>query len=462
MCRTTVRAAELSYNRSKVYIIRPRIVVKRMSVTVPFTELEEAVFHIERKYSPWNIQIELTSERIDTDRLHSAAVEACNSHPLSRARRKEHHGLDTDLVWEIPDKVENVPVEVASASTQGEIDEVRSRFYSGGFDLTKGVQLRLLSLHGNESDRLLFCASHIPCDGVGALRFVRSVCQAYRGEEIGTDPVSFKESRQVLDEVRPSSVSDRLRKIGNAATHLGNTVDASDGVEKDGDTNRDEWGFVHRGLDGLTERMVKNRPEGVSVNDVLLTGFHLAVEEWNTERGSSPEKVSTMMPVNLRPDDWFYEVVGMYALFESVSTRTRHRSSGNRALREVASQTEEIKNKNKAVSFLESLRLIPPETPVNLRGQIAEFLRGPGGRLVDSTVLSNLGRVPGPAPSLGDEPCELWFSPPTLSMIPVGVGAVTSDGTARIVLRHLLSHLGREEARDFADLYVEKLGDLVE
>lgn len=428
-----------------------------MSVAVPFTELEEAVFHIERKHGSWNIQMELTSDGIDTDEIHDAAVEACNSHPMSRARRKQHHSLDTDLTWEIPESIETVPVEVASVGTKEKLNALRTQFYSGGFDLTEGVQLRLLVIHGGEEDRLLVCTSHVPCDGVGTLRFVRSICQAYRGEEIDSDPVDLEKSRQVLEEARPSSVSDKLRKIGSAATHLGNTVDASDGVKKEGGTDEDGWGFIHRSLDGLTTKMVKNRPDGVSVNDVFLTGFHLAVEEWNKERGGSPEKVSTMMPVNLRPDDWFYDVVGMYALFESVSTRPRHRSNEAPALSEVASQTTEIKNKNKAVSFLESLRLIPPETPVELRGQIAEFLRGPGGRLVDSTVLSNLGRVPEPTPSLGDEPGELWFSPPTLSMIPVGVGAVTSEGTARIVLRHLLSHMGREAADEFADLYVEEL-----
>ncbi|MFP4174880.1 MAG: hypothetical protein ACLFSW_03780 [Halobacteriales archaeon] len=43
-----------------------------------------------------------------------------------------------------------------------------------------------------------------------------------------------------------------------------------------------------------------------------------------------------------------------------------------------------------------------------------------------------------------------------------GVGVVTSDGTARMVLRHLLSHLGRDAGEAFADLYVEKLGEVAE
>jgi NRPS condensation-like uncharacterized protein len=430
-----------------------------MSKTVPFTALEEAVFHIERKHGPWNIQMEVTADSIDAERVGEAAVEACNAHPLARARRREYDGLDTDLVWEIPDEVGAVPVEETSVSRGDELDEVRTRFYSRGFDLTDGVPHRLSVVHGEE-DRLLVCSSHVPCDGVGALRFVRSVCRAYRGENVGGS-VGFERSREALEEVRPSSVTNRLRKVGNAATHLGNTVDASDGVVGEGGTDREGWGFVHRSLDGLTDRIVGGRPDGVSVNDVFLTALHLAVEDWNKGRGRPPEKVSTMMPVNLRPDGWFYDAVGMYALFESVETRGTDRRRTASATHKVANQTRYIKEKDEAVSFLESLRLIPPETPVGVRGQIAEFLRGPGSRLVDSTVLSNLGRVPEPASSLGDGEGEVWFSPPTLSMIPVGVGVVTSDGTARAVLRHLLTHLGRDSAEEFADLYVEKLGEVV-
>jgi len=169
-----------------------------MSDTVPFTALEEAVFHIERKYSPWNIQIEVTAEDIDADRLHDAAVEACNAHPLTRARRKEYHGLDNDLVWEIPDGVETVPVDEVTVEDERKLDETRTRFYGGRFDLTEGVQFRLLVAHGPEKDRLLVCMSHIPCDGVGTLRFVRSVCQAYRGEEIDDAPVGFEGVTQGL------------------------------------------------------------------------------------------------------------------------------------------------------------------------------------------------------------------------------------------------------------------------
>ena len=177
-----------------------------MSATVPFTALEEAVFHIERKYSPWNVQIEVTAEEIDAERVHEAAVDACNSHPLARARRKEHQGLDTELLWEIPDSVESVPVDETYVGSDRELGEVRTRFYSGDIDLTDGVPFRVLVTHRDGQDRLLVCASHVPCDGVGALRFTRSVCQTYRGEEVDDDRRALLAS--VLDLHRGADARD--------------------------------------------------------------------------------------------------------------------------------------------------------------------------------------------------------------------------------------------------------------
>lgn len=434
-----------------------------MGATVPFTVLEEAIFHIERKYTPWNVQVEVeTSGDIDTGRLHEAAVEACDNHPLARARRREHSGYDTDFFWEIPESVETVPVGEATVDDQRELDEVRTGLYGERFDLTEDVPFRLMVTREPDGDRLLVCTSHVPCDGIGALRLTRSVCQAYRGETPDSDPVDFETARGALEDVRPSSLMERLEQIGNAAKHLGNTVDGPDRIAKDGTTEDEGCGFVHEGLDGLTEKVVKNRPDGVSVNDVLLANLHTTIDGWNRRHRDPADKISLMMPVNLRPTDWFYGVVGMYALFETVSTKPPDRRDTDSVLQEVARQTTKIKERDTAVSFLESLRLIHPETPVGVRGQMPELLKGLGSRLVDTAVLSNLGVVPEPVPSLtGDGPEAVWFSPPCQTPTTLGLGVVTAGGSINLSFRHAFSVFDRGGARDFADLYVENLTDMV-
>lgn len=437
-----------------------------MSDTVPFTKLEEAVFSIERKYTPWNVQLELEAERrIDVVRLREAARAAFAVHPFARARRRPHDGLDTGVAWEIPDRVEDVPLTVVRSEGQ-ELDTTRTVFYGEPFDLLESPPLRLLVVRGAGTaggDRLLVCASHVSVDGVGTLRFLRSLCRAYRGADLEADPVDLETSRSVLEDVQPSSLLGRLEMLGAAAGRLEGIVDRPARIAAEGASDELAWGFVHRRIDDdVVDRVVGDRPEGASVNDVLLAALHLAIDDWNARHGDDAGTISLMMPVNVRPREWFYEVVGMYALFESVTTKPRHREDPRATLERVTEQTTAIKEDDRAAAFLESLDLIPSITPVGLRQQLPEFLKGPGEGLLDTAMLSNLGRVPEPALSLdGEGPAPMWFSPPCWQPTPLGVGVATVEGTMRLVFRYVTTTLDRAAAESFADLYLERLPDPV-
>lgn len=436
-----------------------------MSTRVPFTVLDEAMYHIERKHSPLNIQLGVgAGGRIDIDRLREAVVEACEAHPLARAKQREAEGWERGYDWEVSAAPPDPPVREVSVEDTEEFAEVQTEFYSEPFDLTEEPPFRLLVARDAEEsgcDRLLTSVSHVPADGVGTLRLVRTVSQAYNGDEIETD-VNLEESRDVPDDARPSSVTKRLERLGNAASHLTNTVDAPESIAKDGASGRDGWGFVERRLGELGDRVVRNRPNGASVNDVLLAALHLTIDDWNREHGESTEKISLMMPINLRPRDWFYDVFGMYAIFGSVSTKSAHRGDALSTVRRVSSQTEELKERDRAAAYVESLNLIPPTTPVGLRGQLPEFLKGPGERLLDTAVLSNLGRVPEPLPALeGDKPESVWFSPPCIDGMPVGIGVATAGGEMHLSFRHTFDQFDGDAARRFADTYVENLAETV-
>lgn len=442
--------------------------------TVPFTMLEEAVHHIERTYTPWNVQFEVeTAARIDPDRLREAATAAAEAHPLARARRRPATSLQSRYVWEIPGSVDEVPVATVAPGDGSDLAAARTRFFGEPFDLTDPPPFRLLVARGAgregpdggpAGDGLLVCASHVPVDGVGTLRLVRSICRAYRGEPIEPDPVDVETSRSVLDEARPSSLSERVGLVGSAAARLRQTVDRPARVSEDGASDRFEWGFVRRSLgDDRSAAVVADRPDGASVNDVLLAALHLAIDGWNRGHGEDPDTISSMMPVNVRPREWFYEVVGMYTLFESVTTGAEHRRSPGRTLERVVEQTTAIKRDDRATAFLESLDLIPAPTPIGVRGLLPELLRGPGRGLLDTAMLSNLGRIPGPAPSLTDAgPGELWFSPPCWEPTPLGIGVVTVGGSMQLVFRYASTTMDRAAARRFADRYVESVDRVVE
>ncbi|MXR50782.1 hypothetical protein GRX03_04070 [Halovenus sp. WSH3] len=165
------------------------------------------------------------------------------------------------------------------------------------------------------------------------------------------------------------------------------------------------------------------------------------------------------MPVNLRPPEWFYERFGMYTLFESITTRSRHRENPETAVEHVAEQTASVRREGSAAGFLESLNLVPALTPVGVKRRSPELLRGPGEGLVDTVMLSNLGRVPefegtGAA-------ATLWFSPPSWKPTPVSIGVVTVGDEMSLVLRHMRDCLDDDAACRFASLFETQLRRVV-
>lgn len=435
-----------------------RPVVKR----APFTRLEEAVFHVERMYTPWNIQVEIeTSERIDRTRLREAVRTAYDTHPIAKARRRPGGAGGTDYDWEAPEKAP-VPIEVAEAS-EADLEALRQRFYGDDIDLSTSPPLRLLIVRngGDDGDLLWFCSSHVAVDGVGAYRILQTICTAYRGEEPTPSRFEFGDSREVLDGFRPDAYRRRARLLGQTAHRLDYLFDPPSKLPGADASDVGGWRYRHRRLDDEAVDALL-AADGASVNDYLLTAMHLALDRWNREAGASAEKVSVMMPVNLRPREWFYEGVGLYTFFESVATRPPDRRDPETALARITEQTREIKQETRYLGFLEWLNLVPSVVPLWLKKRLPKLLDGPGERLLDTAVLSNLGRLPEPFPALsGETPESLWCTPPCWLPTPVSIGVVTLGEEMHLGFRYTQSAFDANEADAFADRYCETLADVV-
>jgi hypothetical protein len=106
--------------------------------------------------------------------------------------------------------------------------------------------------------------------------------------------------------------------------------------------------------------------------------------------------------------------------------------------------------------------MIPDGIPIGLREQLPEIFRGPGRRLADTAILTNLGNIP-MYPSVGPETEDRpWFSPPAWWGTPVGLGVATIDGEVNIMARYLLTKFDDDGARRFMDTYVEWIERLIE
>jgi NRPS condensation-like uncharacterized protein len=436
-----------------------------MTTTVPFTSLDEAVLHLEEELEPWNVQIEVGSATtLDAERLYGAVETAAGAHPLTRARRRDYSTLDGEYVWEIPEEVDTVPLKRADAADSDALADLRTQFYSPRVELRESPPFRVALARGagiDGGDRLMLCGSHVAMDGVGTLRLARSICRAYRGQPIDEPPVGLAESRAVLDD-GPDSLAEAGTRLAEGLGRLPDALDDPTRVAVDGGSEADGWGFVHRELDpDLVDSLVGDRPEDVSVNDCFLAALHLAIDAWNADHGEESDRISPTVPVNARPRDWFYETVGMYAPFVSVDTKPCHRSSPGAAVERVVAQTERLERHDGAGWVTDALKPLDP-LPVGAKRLVPGFLGATDYRFVDSTVVSNLGRVPDVPALDGDgDDADLWFSPPSMMPLGVGFGIATLDGEVRLVTRYSQAQFDQDAAERFTDLYLCWLADTI-
>ncbi|RXK49063.1 hypothetical protein [Halorientalis pallida] len=437
-----------------------------MTETVPFTPLEEAIFYIERMHGPWNVQFEVeTTARIDADRLRAAVIAACNAHPLARARKRPHDETDRRCHWAIPDAIADLPPETVTVVDDLTASET-SAFYRERFDPPEELPFRVLVGRGegrDDGDRVLICSNHVAADGVGGAQFVRSLCRAYRGEAPDVEPVALGTARAAVGDAGPTSPRTTLELLSDALCSLGTTLREPARIAGNGGVEAEGWLFERRRLDAaLTERVLGERSERATVNDAMLAALHRCIEAWNRDHGEPAGRISVMMPLNLRPREWFYDVVGMFTAIASISTRRRDRRDPGTTLRTVVEQTRRIKDRDRATIPHEVAKRVPSGTPVGLKEWVPELLNGLGRRFVDTAVLSNLGRIPAPRPGFTpDDDPTLWFSPPSFTLAPVGIGVATVGGAIHVTGRYWRRTFDADAAAAFTDRYLDCLEAVV-
>lgn len=432
-----------------------------MTRTIPFTALEAGVFHLERAMAPWNIQFELAShDPLDPDRLAEAVERAAQHHPMAAVRcardgdGRTHWVVDDDPAVEVT-RVGDTPV-----------DEFRTRFYGERLDLSTAPPFRVALARGaapgdGDGDRVLFCTSHVPMDGVGTLRLVRSVCRAYRDDSL-VDPLEVSTARRRYA-AYGDSTRGTVRRAGETLSRLVTALrDPPVRLAREGGADDPRWGFHHRHLDpALVTRLTEGRPAGVSVNDALLAALHRTVASWNAAHDQPTDRVSLMVPVNARPRSSFYEGVGMFAPFVSVATDRTDRRDQTRTLAAVRRQTRRVRSHDSAAWVTDVLDLLGPALPTVVGRGVPWLLDRTDYRLVDTAVLSNLGRLPSLPGFTADAPAGVWFSPPTVMPMGVGIGVATHDGAMRLAVRYAFEQFDAAGVERFVDRYVERLRDVV-
>lgn len=309
--------------------------------TLTFSELEASILQIEQVSEPWNIQMEIAADAtIDVSRLQDAIAGACARHPLARARLRHWNPGDRAYRWVVPDAVDVPALREIDCADDDALDDLRAEHYSQRLALDVSPPLRAVLARRPHGDSVLFCLSHVATDGVGAHRLLQSVTRAYRGADDPPDPLSLDDARRLDRHLAPADGRERRGRGAEAPRRLREALHAPARIAPDGGAARDGYGFVGRVLPAeRLQRLLDHRPHGATFNDVLLAASMLTVERWNIAHGIDSDRVSVTMPVNTRPRDWFWEIVGNYASFLPVSTRARDRSDLTAATAVVTPQT---------------------------------------------------------------------------------------------------------------------------
>ena len=306
--------------------------------------------------------------------------------------------------------------------------------------------------------------SQVVTDAAGAYRFLLSVMRTYAGvDDTQPSDIDVIKARHLGGELGAKSMPDRLRRARRLLAYLGRSVQLPTRIAPVFGENKAGLSFVsHTFSQQETDALGKLRLGGSTLNDVLATVLHIAVERWNLQRNESSGRITLMNVMNYRPITWRQEGVGNFSLWVNVATKAADRRNYEDALRAITEQTRKYKS-DETAGLLVDLLDLAQALPGPVRKQLTNLMPLTGNFVVDTAVLNNLGRVPDipdPAGRAG-RITAIRFSSPTRMPMGVAVGVVTLRGELTITFRYRRAQFDRFAAEAFRDNFLRVLEDLL-
>jgi NRPS condensation-like uncharacterized protein len=426
---------------------------------VPFGLVDEAIHLLDSEADPWSIQLEArVAGPLDEGRLREAVASALSRHRMARARAHSAGGWRAQSHWEIPDRPDVDPVRVVECPDDESLTAARAELQSASVALEQSPPLRVWLVRHPHGDVVMLNVNHAAMDGLGALRVLESVARAYAGDHDPAASVEEAEAHRLPARLDRIDAVSRIRRYLALIDKLGDLVVPPARVAADGGGDEAGYGFHHVTLPPARTRALAELDHPGTLNDLLLAALHLAIADWNDEHGEPCDHVGVLVPANLRPAEWRRDMVGNFTLPARVATTTDDRKTPESTLAAVTACTRRKKESGMGTALLELLcrtRSVPRWAKRAMVG----LLPLTGNRLVDTAMLSNLGRFDD-APSFGAEAgelTELWFSPPTRMPLGLSVGAATVSGRLHLAFRYRRCLFGPEAARRFVDGYIARL-----
>ncbi|WP_165759358.1 condensation domain-containing protein [Mycobacterium decipiens] len=425
-----------------------------MSKRIPFNQVDTAIYHSDQAPYLWNIHFEVRVEgRLDPSRLAAAALEAVRRHPMARARIRPFGRMTRTIHWWIDDEVAAVPLEIVDCTQDAEVQAVRVRLLNRRIDLQVGPPLALALAHHPKGDYLIMSLSHVVGDGVSAYRLMASICRAYTGSADPQPDLPLAQVRNLRGHVRRRNPADARTRLRAVARHLSDSRnDPPVSLAVDGGSGGAQGQGIHllRFDRDEAERIAARRVKPATINDLLLAALAVTIRRFNDLRGVAPGRISLLMPVNLRPAEWRYELVSNIVSMVPVRVPECAQSDLAAAQAAVAKRTAELKEKRLAgvaVDIFGMLGILP----AGARNAAVRWSHGLPADSAETGVLTNMGVVPPLDFGAGaGTTTEGWGSGPAGMPLGISVAIGSCNGQIFLTLRYCRGQFDAEGAAQFA------------
>jgi NRPS condensation-like uncharacterized protein len=428
--------------------------------TIPLTEADAGFVYFPRAGKCWSIHLEIhLTGRIDPDRLRSAALLACERHPIARARILPLEKGDRGFRWGVQEQPSPPELEIVECDGEGapSLAEARARVMASFPSLEAVPPFALRLLRRPQHDVLILCVRHAASDGLGTIRLMTSILRAYAGLE---DPLPTFDQLQARD-LRPLVVPAtrrerlwRLAKLPATVFHRSKPVALAPVPSEDGGEGVLLLSFDERETAALEQR----RQGAATLNDVMLGGLALAIRRWNQQHGARPGRIALAVPFNLRPPRWNGEVLGNFAALLPVSIPKRTPDDLDALIAAAAKSTQRGKRNHTPQALFDVLPRLMAMLPLSFRRQMGVRRPDIVDRVQDTAILSNLGRVtlPDPGGEAGTVR-DAWITPPAGFTRGVAIAFCSWEGRLLLGLTHQRAYLSDGAAAEFAELYRDVL-----
>lgn len=424
--------------------------------STPFNLLDELFLHLDQSTQPLSMHQEVRAEgRIDGVKLLTAIQHAASCHPMARAFMLPWKPSDREYRWGIADSLAVSVLKEVECDDERDVARHRMELLAESVPLVASPPFRCLLAHHPQGDYLILNINHTVCDAAGEARLLLSIIRAYAGVPDPLPHFHALQHRDLAQLFGSTSLADQIKRYAPLAQYLAQSLLPPSRIARESAVEDEGFGlhFLKFSPQDLA-RICARREQKTSVNDVLLAALHLTVQGWNEQHQKKAERITAMMPVNLRPLAWQTEVVGNYSVFVAIGSQSTDRQNFSRTVRAVNRWTQWYKETKGTAQLIDLLRGAH-WLPLWLKRASRDLIPLTGNRVVDTTVLSNLGRVNdmGGFGGKTGKVTEFWFSPPVRMPLGVALGVATYHDDMYLSFRYCKKQFSSDAAARFVELF---------